>query len=148
MFKSGFAVTGLAIGIAVLGSQALTSAEKAAPESAIVTEIPLKGVRLADKPSSIRKPTVIKTADALGKIPADKKLQAKISKQVDFDRQQLFYFRWEGSGGDKFSYVIKAAGRAKTVTFLRRMGLTDDLAQHARLFVVDKGVKWSFAELK
>jgi hypothetical protein len=65
----------------------------------------------------------------------NKEAAEKIVKQVDFSKQKLVLFSWQGSGQDKLD--VKAEGE-KEITFVYKAGLTRDLRSHAHLFAVPK----------
>ncbi len=61
-----------------------------------------------------------------------------IKKHVDFAKEKLVVFMWQGSGGDKLAADLKTADKKTTATFTLTPGLTLDLRQHTKLFVVPK----------
>jgi hypothetical protein len=65
-----------------------------------------------------------------------------IAKQVDFKKQILLVFAWQGSGGDKLEYQILESF-PEQVPFSLRPGLTDDIRSHSRVFALRSNVKWS-----
>ena len=68
-----------------------------------VKAIELKDLKLKANEVRLGKPTVITSEEELAKAIADKDAQAAIKKQVDFKTQQVVFFSWSGSGGDKLS---------------------------------------------
>jgi hypothetical protein len=83
----------------------------------------------------------IKTADELAKsaLFSDDTGRDAIKKQVDFAKEKLVVFVWQGSGGDKLTGVL--AKRGGTAEFTYTAGFTDDLRQHAHAFAVPKDAK-------
>jgi hypothetical protein len=119
-----------------------------------VKEISVKGLKLEfGKGGALKKPAVIDDADELAKAlfgngPADKGVLESITKQVDFKKQQLVYFRWAGSGQDKIAAVVQMTGAGDQVVFQYTPGLTRDLRQHAKLFAIARGTKWEIKKGK
>ncbi len=109
----------------------------AADEKPAVKEIATKDLKV--KAPEGGKPTArteIKTADDLAKSPVLKGAADDIKKSVDFAKEKLVLFAWSGSGGDR---IAGAAGKdGKTAEFTYTGGLTFDLRQHVKLFVVPK----------
>jgi hypothetical protein len=105
-------------------------------------EINLKGLKL-DPPaakSSWMTPTKITSAVELANAFPNKDTQDKIAKQVDFMKDYLLYFRWQGSGGDKLSFLPFREG--SEILFTYKAGLTDDIKHHTKLYALDKTIKW------
>jgi hypothetical protein len=92
----------------------------------------------------VNKPTAITDADALAKTIPDADWLDKIKKQVDFDKQQLIWFAWGGSGQDKLSHEVKDG----EVIFEFQRGRTRDLRPHFHAFVIPKEAKWKVVEKK
>lgn len=110
----------------------------------VIQEINIKGLKIppVDPQASVYKPAKITSTMELAKIFPAQETQEKISKQVDFKKQYLLYFRWTGSGGDKITPVLKMATTGPVIVFQYKAGLTDDVAHHARLFALKQGTKW------
>src|SRR5262245_7570392 len=109
------------------------------PKAETVKEIDVKGLKLSPPLGRVDKPTEITSAAALAKAVADKEWQEKISKEVDFTKQKLLLFAWNGSGTDKFTSELAKNGDA---TFQFTHGNTRDLRIHIHLFVLPKDTKW------
>jgi hypothetical protein len=110
----------------------------------VVKEIELKGLNKSTERGSVDKPTVIATPEALAKAFPDEELQARIKKEVDFGKQQLLFFSWAGSGGDKLDYSVEETKKGPAVTFQFQAGRTRDLRFHSRLFALPAGAAWEF----
>jgi hypothetical protein len=122
---------------------------RAGGENSVVQEISLKGLEPGgkSKTGAPKQPVVLNDVQDLSNVlfgagPADMEFLAKIAKQVDFQKQQLLYFRWAGSGQDTIKPVVKMAPKGALVVFEYTPGLTRDLRQHAKLFVIARGAKW------
>jgi hypothetical protein len=118
------------IGVLVVLSPA--RAEK--PEA--VRAIDLKDVGFPEtKIGMPSKPVILKGVADLEIYP--KTVAEKIAAQVDFSKEILVLFFWEGSGADLLS--VSGVNPEKTmVTFVYKPGRTKDLRKHVRLFAVPK----------
>ena len=83
------------------------------------------------------KPTVLRSAD-----DAAKHFDEDALKKMDFKKQIVLIFAWQGSGQDKLSYTV-AESFPEQITFSRKPGLTRDLRQHVQVFALRSNVKWS-----
>lgn len=87
------------------------------------------------------KPIVIKSKEDAGKHFGQDALNVLV-KQVDFQKQIVLVFAWQGSGGDKLIYTV-AESFPEQITFAMTPGLTDDLRMHTRVFALRSNVRWS-----
>ena len=124
--------------VAALAALLLLPGPAAARIANPVRVIDLTGLKLERPKGSVEKPTVITDDKELAKAFEDKEWQDKIKKQVNFDNQQLVYFAWSGSGGDKLAPDLKTADKKTTAEFALTRGLTRDFRQHIHLYVVPK----------
>ena len=83
-------------------------------------------------------PTVIRTAEELAKAIPDEKAFAAVRRAVDFEREQVVYFTWSGSGQDKVEFDVKE-GTTPEITFTYTRGRTRDVRHHNKLFAMPKG---------
>ena len=97
----------------------------------------------ANTRGSANKPTVIKDKAGVAKSFSDKATQAKILKDVNFDKEILLVFRWAGSGQDRIAATGKKTDKGIEVIFGYTRGLTRDLRRHFKVFAVAKDAKWS-----
>jgi len=88
------------------------------------------------------KPTEIASAEQLAEYVKDEAARAKITEQVDFAEHKLLVFRWAGSGQDKLTYAVMESF-PEQIAFEYRRGLTRDLRQHFKAYVLRKNVTWS-----
>jgi hypothetical protein len=118
----------------------IASASVAVGQEAIVElkVTPEKGVF---KNSAWNKPIVIKSQEDAAKHFGKEALDA-IEKKVDFKKQIVLVFAWQGSGGDKLEYAILESF-PEQIPFSLRPGLTDDIRSHTRVFALRSNVKWS-----
>ncbi|MBO0698919.1 MAG: hypothetical protein J2P46_11035 [Zavarzinella sp.] len=100
----------------------------------VTVESPAKG--------KATEPTVIRSADELAKAISDKAAVAAVKKAVDFDKEQVVYFAWAGSGQDQVTAAGSVGAKGLEVTFTYAPGRTRDLRTHARLFAVPKGATY------
>src|SRR4051812_24791386 len=89
----------------LLGLLALClSAGSAAGQEPIV-ELKVTPEKSAFKNSAWNKPIVVKSQDEAGKHFGKDALE-EIARKVDFKKQIVLVFAWQGSGGDKLEYSI------------------------------------------
>jgi hypothetical protein len=136
--ESGNAVLGCGVAVSV--------ADEPAKEP--VRKIDLDGFNAARSADNAPKPVMITNADELAKAIADKDWQAKIAKQVDFNKEQLVFFAWAGSGQDKLSARVDKDKKEPVVVFSYTQGLTDDLRSHFHLYAVGKDATWRVEGVK
>jgi RNA polymerase sigma factor (sigma-70 family) len=119
-------------------------ADKAPPKEKppIVREIDLKGFKATTTNVSPEKPAPITSVKELEKAISDKEWQAKIAKQVDFAKEQLLFFAWLGSGGDKFGFTTQESKSGPVVVFRYLRGEEDDEVLHFRLYALSKETGW------
>ena len=65
-----------------------------------------------------------------------------LGSQVDFEKQFLLVFAWEGSGGDRLSYTV-AESFPEQIFFSMKRGLTRDLRPHMHVYALRSNVRWS-----
>ncbi|VTR97699.1 hypothetical protein [Tuwongella immobilis] len=106
-----------------------------------ITPLAVSPERAIFKKAVWNQPLVLKSADEaaahFGKAAMD-----TIRKEVDFKSQVLLVFAWQGSGQDKLDYAI-AESFPEMIRFSITRGLTRDLRQHAKVFVLRSDVRWS-----
>lgn len=97
-----------------------------------------------DNPAKGRatEPTVIKSADGLGKAIPDPAAVAAVKKAVDFDQELVVYFAWAGSGQDRITFASSAGATGPEVTFTYTPGRTRDVRPHAKLFALPKNATY------
>lgn len=59
---------------------------------------------------------------------------------ADFDSDNVIIFAWQGSGEDKIEYTRDDT----TYHFVYKKGMTKDLRQHVKLFVMKKNHNWLY----
>lgn len=91
--------------------------------------------------SAWNKPIVIKSRDEAAKHFGKDALEV-IAKKVDFTKQILLLFAWQGSSGDKLEYRILES-YPEQIPFSLRPGVTRDIHAHSRVFALRSNVKWS-----
>jgi hypothetical protein len=106
-----------------------------------IVELKVMPEKSVFKNSAWNKPIAIKSQDEAAKHFGKDALQA-IAKQVDFKKQIVLVFAWQGSGGDKLEYQILESF-PEQIPFSLRPGLTDDIRSHSRVFALRSNVKWS-----
>lgn len=106
-----------------------------------ILELKVSPEKTAFKDSVWNKPIVIKSRDEAAKHFGKDELEA-IAKKVDFKKQIVLVFAWQGSGGDKLEYKILESF-PEQIPFSLRPGATDDIRAHSRVFALRANVKWS-----
>jgi len=111
-----------------------------------VVELSLEGAELKEmEPREINDPLVIESAEALERL-----FQAggdAVASQVDFEKQQVLVYRWDGSGGDSLVAWRTGDGDETQISYGMQRGMTRDLRQHVVLLAVPKGKEPKFVEL-
>jgi hypothetical protein len=126
---------GAMLAMLVVGSVA-GAADKPVP----LVPLDLKDVATVQpKDGDVTKPTEIKSAEELAKSPLFGAGAAdKLKKHVDFAKEKLVVFTWSGSGRDSVAGATLTADKKLTAQFLYTPGITRDLRQHFKAFVVPK----------
>ena len=65
----------------------------------------------------------------------------QIKKEVNFQKQFVLIFAWQGSGGDRLKFDV-AESFPEQIFFSIQPGLTDDLRSHVRVFVLRSNVRF------
>jgi hypothetical protein len=111
-----------------------------------VKEIPAKDFPLVnDEALGVDKPIEITTMAELEKTFGDK--AKELSRHLDFEKQKMVIFRWAGSGQDELFVSLEGEDDGEQLVFGYRGGMTRDLRQHARYYIVDKASDWSVTKL-
>ena len=66
---------------------------------------------------------------------------------VDFKKQFVLVFAWQGSGGDTLSYHVLES-YPEQIAFMRKPGMTKDLRSHAKVYALRSNVKWRVKDKK
>jgi hypothetical protein len=106
-----------------------------------IVEIQVTPARSVFKNSAWNKPLVLKSRDEAAK-HFGKDALATIARKVDFKKQIVLVFAWQGSGGDKLEYRILESF-PEQIPFSLRPGVTDDIRSHSRVFALRSNVRWS-----
>jgi len=124
-----------------IGNAAPDPKKDAKPATVRVLDVKLEG----EAKGKATEPTVITSAEELAKAIQDAAAVEAIQKEVDFKKEQVLFFQWAGSGQDKITFDLGEGDKASEVTFSYKRGLTRDLRQHKKLFVLPKDTKFKFA---
>jgi hypothetical protein len=106
-----------------------------------IVEIKVTPEKSVFKNAVWNKPIVIKSQDEAAKHFGKDALET-IAQKVDFKKQIVLVFAWQGSGGDKLQYQILESF-PEQIPFSLRPGVTDDLRSHSRVFALRSNVRWS-----
>lgn len=107
-----------------------------------VKEIDLSVIKFDRPKGRADKPTAITGADELTKTVTIEEARERIAKEADFGKQQVIWFAWSGSGGDKVSASVADGDKGPEVVFQFERGLTKDLRGHIRAFVIPAKAMW------
>lgn len=66
-----------------------------------------------------------------------------LADKIDFDKQQLLIFAWEGSGQDRIFGRTAKAKDELTTRFHYTPGSTEDLKTHVQVYSIPKDIEWS-----
>ncbi len=106
-----------------------------------IVEIKVTPEKSVFKNATWNKPIVIKSQDDAARHFGKEALET-IAKKVDFKKQIVLVFAWQGSGGDKLEYKILESF-PEQIPFSLRPGATDDLRMHSHVFALRSNVRWS-----
>lgn len=124
---------------AILAVMILAAPTLAADDKSVVKELPTKELKVTPaRGGKATEPTEIKSADDLAKNPTLKDAADDVKKLVNFEKEKLLVFAWAGSGQDKVAVTGETKDGKTAVTVTYTPGLTRDLRQHVKLFVVPK----------
>jgi hypothetical protein len=112
------------------------------PPIAELKDLRAKDVVFTD--ASERKPLVMNSPKDGAKY-FDRETLAAISKSVDFEKQFVLIFAWEGSGQDVLDFLVLESF-PEQIRFSYKQGMTKDLRQHVKVFVLRSNVKWLIAK--
>src|SRR5262245_46154277 len=108
---------------------------------AIVREIDLNGFTRARTSGVASKPTKITNTEELAKAfpDSDQEWLDRIARQVDFEKDELLFFAWKGSGTDRLSFKFEQTKKGPVVVFSYKQGLGDDIPRpRFRLYAIAK----------
>lgn len=108
-------------------------------------QIPIVAVKVTPEESVYRdsawnKPIVIESQEDAAK-HFGKNALATLAKEVDFKKQIVLVFAWQGSGGDQMNYTV-AKSLPEQIFFSLAPGRTRDLHAHATVYALRLDVKW------
>lgn len=107
-----------------------------------------KGLKLEPAKGKVETPAEINSAADLARAFPAKETQQAIAKQVDFTKDQLLYFAWSGSSGDKLEFRNGFGGNFEALVVTYTRGDTNDVKQHHYLVAFPKKGDWVFATQK
>jgi hypothetical protein len=114
----------------------------------VVKELSANGVPRVLERGVVTQPTAITSAKELVKAIPVEEVQKRLQKEVDFSKQQILFFAWSGSGGDKLTYTIDKGKKGPVVVFQYQRGLLKNLAPHVHLFAMPKDATWKVQTVK
>jgi hypothetical protein len=87
-------------------------------------------------------PVVIAGAEQLAKAIKDEAAVTTVKKAVDFEKEQVVYFAWSGSGQDKLTFAAGSDKADPDVIFTYTPGRTRDVRMHKKLFALPKDARF------
>jgi hypothetical protein len=111
-------------------------------KDAMVTVLDAAGIPRELERGDVKKPTAITSAEELAKSIPIEGVRTRLRKAVDFTKQQILFFEWSGSGGDKLTYTVKKGEKGSVVVFEYQRGLQKNLAPHLQRFAIPKDATW------
>jgi len=107
----------------------------------LIPAVDLK-VKAPDKGGNVSEPAVITSADDLAKSPVVKDAADELKEKIDFDKEKLVVFAWNGRAKDVVGpTAAKTTDKKTTVVFTFTPGATKEDRQHIRLYAVPKDVE-------
>jgi hypothetical protein len=112
-----------------------------APAQEAIVAVKVKPEKSVFKDAAWNEPIVIKSTEDAAKHFGKDALE-KLGKAVDFKKQVVLVFAWQGSGGDKLSYTV-AESLPEQISFSLQRGLTRDLLSHTHVYALRSNVRYS-----
>ena len=108
-----------------------------------VREIDIEGLPGNWPGGRVTAPAKITSPEELAKVIPDKEWQPRISKSVDFTKEDLLFFTWSGSGDDWLACKKVEKDKGETVVvFAYHRGLFKNEATHRHLYAIPKNARW------
>jgi hypothetical protein len=125
-----------------LSAEAFAEDKVQGPKKDTVEELDATGIARVLERGDVNKPTAITSAEELARAIPAKEVQTRLQKTVDFTKQQILFFAWSGSGGDKLTYRLDKGATGPVVIFEYQRGLQKNLVAHVRLFAIPRNATW------
>jgi hypothetical protein len=111
-------------------------------EKSTVREIATKELKLGvAERGKVAEPAIISGAEELAKNEVVSQATEDIRKQVDFAKEKLVVFGWDGAGEDGVVGELNGTATNMTAAFTYIQGTSRDQYHHARLFVVPRNAE-------
>ena len=122
-----------------------------ARETPTVRELDLTGSQPAERPKgTVFQPARIISAQDLAKAFPDKAWQEKIAKQVDFSKEYLLFFGWDGDVVDTLTFEIEHGKQETAVfqyrTFTGAVRRSRARLPHFHLYAIPEHARWRVEE--
>ncbi len=92
-------------------------------------------------PANWQKPIIIKSHEEAAK-HFSKEALTTVETSIDWKKQFVLVFVWNGSGGDELQHQILESFPEK-ISFSMNRGMTRDLKQHTQVYALRSNVTWS-----
>jgi hypothetical protein len=120
--------------IPILFASAFAMADEKKPATVRALDVKVDG----EVAARFGSPVVIADSDQLATAIKDEAAVAAVKKAVDFDKEQVVYFAWSGSGQDKVTFAAGSDAKGPNVIFTYTAGRTRDVRSHKKLFALPK----------
>lgn len=97
-------------------------------------------------PSLWHKPIIIKSQEEATK-HFDKDSLTVLETAIDWKKQYVLVFVWNGSGGDELQHKVLESF-PEQISFAMKRGLTKDYRPHSHVYAMRSDVKWSVQDEK
>lgn len=131
-----------ALAVVALTAGLLTADEPPASVKEITT--PQPGSDVYDR-ATRTKPLALRSAASAARYYSRRDLD-QLTAQVDFDRQYLLVFSWEGSSRDRLIPIVVGTPNGEELRMAFQAGRTRDLRRHVVVYAVRSNVKWTGEE--
>lgn len=122
--------------------------QPAGPAVVKLTDLILKDDAFPERPGRPGQPTVVKSEQDATALFTESSVD-QLKQKVDFARQMVLVFAWQGSGKDELEFAVSESlpndivRRTDQVVFSFEPGRTRDLRPHTQIFAVKADAKWS-----
>jgi len=101
-----------------------------------------ESLQFGDARGRVEAPMVITDPDSLAEAVGNRETADNVNSQVDFAKENVLYFKWFGSGEDRFQAYTTQTDQGIQVNFVMTPGMSLELRPHHHLFAVPKDTSW------
>lgn len=139
----------LTLFVGTLSASAEDNAAKEKAAAGVPAVTPIADIKVKDAAfgaSGPQKPLVLKSRDDAAAY-FDKDELEKLDKQVDFKKQVLLVFAWQGSGQDQLDVAV-GESFPEVLMFSYKRGRTKDLRTHVKIFAARENVRFNLGDVE